>query len=78
MDTQTTDLEFFVMVDQDGDFVIDTDPDNLGSRYEDEISSTPPNASRVFSFKLTVPLPKPTEVTAVVPDTDGPVNITIS
>lgn len=77
--TDTKEIEFSILIDQDGDFVVDTDADNLGSRYEDEVTSTPPNASRVFTFKLTVPLPKPTVVSAVVPDKgDEPVNITIS
>ena len=76
--TDTKEIEFSIMIDQDGDFVVDVDPDNLGSRYEDEINSTPPNASRVFTFKLTVPLPKPSVVSAVVPDKNEPVNMTIS
>lgn len=78
MTTETTEIEFSVMIDGDGNFVVDTDADNLGSKYEDEIGS-PPNVSRVFTFKLTVPLPKPATVTAVVPDKgDEPVNLTIS
>jgi hypothetical protein len=76
--TDTKEIELHVMIDGDGDFVVDTDPDNLGSRYEDEVNSTPPNISRVFSFKLTVPLPKATVVQATIPDTDGPVTVTVS
>ncbi len=78
-DTNTTqEIEVHVMIDGDGDYVVDKDPDNLGSRYEEEISSTPPNVSRVFSLKLIVPLPKPTVVQATIPDTDGPVTVTVS
>lgn len=76
--TDTTEIEFSIMVDGDGNFVVHTDPDSLGEQYENEVGS-PPNVSRVFTMKLTVPLPKPTQVTAVVPDKgDEPVNITIS
>ena len=79
MTTETKEIEFSIMIDGDGDFVVDSDADNLGSRDEDEVCSTPPNVSRVFTFKLTVPLPKPAPVTAVVPDKgDEPVNLTIS
>ena len=71
-------VEVYMMIDGDGDFVFDTDPDNLGSRYEDEVSSTPPNISRVFHFKMTVPLPKATVIQATIPNTDDAVSVTIS
>jgi hypothetical protein len=77
-DTATTEIEIFVMIDQDGDYVIAKDADDLGSRYEEEIHSSPPNATRVFALKLTVPMPKATVVTATLPDTDGPVTVTVS
>ena len=35
-DTATTEIEIFVMIDQDGDYVIAKDADDLGSRYEEE------------------------------------------
>ncbi len=77
--TDTTEIEFSIMIDGDGNFVVDSDPDNLGSRYEDEISNTPPNISRVITMKLTMPTPKPTTVSAVIPDKgDETVNIEIS
>lgn len=79
MTTETTEIEFSIMIDGDGDFVVDKNADNLGTRYEEELTSTPPNLSRVFTFKLTVPLPKPATVAAVIPDKgDEPVNLTIS
>lgn len=76
--TDTKEIEFYIMIDQDGDFVVDSDADNLGQRYEDELTSTPPNGSRVFHLKLTVPLPKPTVVSATIPDTDGEVTVTVA
>lgn len=78
MTTETTEIEFSIMIDGDGDFVVDKNADNLGEQYENEIGS-PPNISRVFTFTLTVPLPKPATVSAVIPDKgDEPVNLTIS
>lgn len=77
--SDTTEIEFFVMVDQDGDYAVHTDESELGQAYADTILDTPPNASRVFHFKLTVPLPRATEVVATIPDKgDEPVNIAIS
>ncbi len=75
---QTTEIEISILVDDCGNVVVDTDPDNLGQRYEDEVGSAP-NNSRVFTLKLTVPLPKATVLAAVLPDKgEDPVNITIS
>lgn len=76
---ETTEIEFSILIDQDGDFVIAKDVDELGDLYENDISSTAPSRSRTLTFKLTVPLPRATEITATVPDKgDEPVNIEIS
>lgn len=75
---ETKEIEFYVMVDQDGDFGIDTDRDNLPDRYREEISMEGLEASRVLHLKLTVQLPTPTVVQATIPDTDGPVSAIIS
>lgn len=75
---EMTEIEFSILIDQDGDFVVAKDADELGTTYEDEISSTAPNASRTFTFKLMVPLPRATEVAATVPDKGNePVTIEI-
>lgn len=75
--TDTTELEITLMIDGDGNYVVDKDPDNIGCRWEEEEGSTP-NVCKVVTLKLTVPLPKPATVSGAIPDTDGPVNITIS
>lgn len=75
---ETVELEITIMVDGDGNYVVDRDPDNIGSRWEEDEGSTP-NVCRVFTLKLTVPTPKAATLTAVIPDKgDEPVNITIS
>lgn len=75
---ETTELEITIMVDGNGNHVVDRDPDNIGSRWEEDEGSTP-DVCRVFTLKLTVPLPKPQTLSAVIPDKgDEPVNITIS
>ena len=78
MTDTTREIEIFVFIDQDGDFVVDTDPDNIGSRYVDEISDAVPNATRTFHLKLTLPLPKATVVSATIPDTDAQITVTVS
>lgn len=46
------------MVDQSGDFVLDTDQDNLMDRYHEVVAESGPEASRVLHFELSMPLPK--------------------
>lgn len=78
MTVETTKIEISFMIDCDGNVVVDTDPDNLGNRYEEEVSSTAPNSSRTYTLKVTVPTPKPIALSAVIPDKgDEPVNITV-
>lgn len=74
----TKEIEFYVMVDQDGEFVIDTDKDNLQDRYHEEISTEGLGASRVLHVKIDVTLPKPTVVQATITGMDGPVSAIIS
>ncbi len=76
--SETKEIEFFVMIDEHGEFVLDADPDNVMTRYRDEIAESGPEASRVFHLKLTLPLPKPTVVQGIIADTDGPINIAVS
>lgn len=76
--TTTTECEIFLYVDQDGDFVVAKDVDELPDKYSDEVTSSIPANVRVFSFKLVVPLPKVTEVKATIPDTDGEVTVTVA
>lgn len=76
--SETKEIEFFVMIDEQGEFVVDQDADNVMTKYRDEVAECGPETSRVFHLKLTLPLPKPTVVQGTIPDTDGPINITIS
>ncbi len=76
--TNSTECEIFLYVDQDGDFVVAKDVDELADKYSDEITSEVPANVRIFALKLTVPLPTVTAVSAALPDTDGPVTVTIT
>lgn len=78
MTAEPAEIEFYIFIDQDGDFVLDTDFNSLGAKYVEEVSDSVPNATRVLHLKLTVPLPGPIAVSATIPDTDGPVTVTVS
>lgn len=69
--TTTNEIEFWIALDADGEFYIDTDApedaaDNVGS------------VCRVFAFKMKLPMPKITEASVEVPDTDQPVTVTVA
>lgn len=74
---QTCEVEFSVLVDGDGEFVISKDECELANIYEADVGSMP-NVSRVYTFKMILPLPKAVNVGGMVPDTDEPVTITVS
>jgi len=69
--TETKEIEFWIAIDADGEFCVDTD-------CAEDAANGIGGITRVFAFKVTLPLPKPTEVAVAVPDTDQPVNVTVS
>lgn len=73
-----TNIEIFVMVDQDGDYVVHKDQDELNQAWDDEYSSGPVGNVRVFAMSLRVPRPQAVAVSATIPNTDGPVTITVA
>ena len=77
-DTTTTECEIFLYVDQDGDFVVAKDIDELADKYSDEVTSNVPANVQVFSIRLVVPLPKVTAAQATIPDTDDEVTVTVA
>lgn len=69
MTTQT--VKFWIAIDADGEFHVDKDcaqdaADNVG------------NFNRVYEIDMTLQLPVATQVAATIPDTDGPVTMTIT
>ncbi len=70
------DVEFWVAVNEDGDFVVNTD--GAQEAQEDLSASYSCQAIRVYAMHLAVTKPKVVEVAATIPDTDGPVTVTVS
>jgi hypothetical protein len=78
MDIETHEVEFFLMIDGYGNYVVDTDENSLGDRWTGDQGDMP-NITRVFKFNMTVPGPKPTEVNVVVPDKeDDEIKVTVT
>lgn len=68
---ETMEIEFWIAVNTDGEHHIDCDSaqdaaDGVGG------------INRVYAMKLTLPVPRVTEVAAEIPDTDGTVNVIVS
>ena len=74
----TAEVEAFLLIDADGGYVITHDESNLADLYDNEIGSDAGVTRRVIKLKLTVPLPRPIEAAAAIPETDGPVNVMIT
>lgn len=66
----TTTVEVWVLVDAIGDAEVGTSEDEVSERWESNIG-THNGARRLMRIKLVVPLPKPQELTAVVPADDA-------
>ena len=66
-----TDLELFVLLDADGNYVTSHDRDNLMDEWDSVIGDTPVHPTRVFTIKLKVPMPVATNLAAVVPESVG-------
>ena len=81
MTTETKEVEFYLCIDQNGEFIVDKFAENIAIRYAEEVTdqvAAPATSHRVFHFKFVVPLPSPTVVAATVPDTDGLVTVVVS
>lgn len=60
-------VDAFIMVDENGDFVVTGDEDELTELWGDRVGGTPTN-SRTFHLSVSVPLPYTVEARAELPD----------
>lgn len=68
---ETQEIEIWVAINHDGEINIDTD-------CAEDAANSLSGMTRVFHLKLTVPLPKATELTGTLPDTDAPMTLTVA
>lgn len=73
-----TEIEFFVMVNADGEYVVHREESELGDQWDSDIGGSAPINTRTYAIKLAVPVPKVIEVSATLPNTDGPVTVTVA
>ena len=69
-------IEISFVIDEDGDYAIGKDLEAAAEAYADDVNGSA--LRRAYTLKLHVPLPKPTEVTGALPDTEGEVTLTIA
>lgn len=69
-------IELFIAINEEGEFKVSTD--SAQDAVEELNGEAYSNAIRTFALKLNVPLPKVAEVAGTLPDTDGPVTLTIN
>ena len=67
MNANMTTVEIWVLVDQDGFYVVSEDRETLAESYENEFTALNSEiTTRYIKVTLQVPLPKPVELTATV------------
>ncbi len=69
-------IQFWIAINETGDFVVNTD--GASDALSDLESSYTNEATRVYEMNVSLPLPKVIEVKAELPETDGPVTVTVA
>lgn len=67
-------IEVHILVDEDGNFVVDPDLDNLTAKYSEDFGDVPA-VTRVYTLDLTVPRPSPELIQAAVEGEPGEVEL---
>ena len=76
--SKTTQCEFVMIVDAQGDHAVGKDFDAAREAYETDIGSLEvSNGFRVLSLNLTVPVPEEVTVAATIPADGGEVALTV-
>ena len=70
-------VEMFLMIDENGDYVIATEEGNLGDAYDEDIDGGSDTARRIICVKLKVPLPQIVTLVASVPAEPEPSELTV-
>jgi len=69
-------VEFWLLIDGAGDYVVAKDEEALGEAWSDDIGGVPLN-SRAIKLTLNVALPTPVHLSAIVPaEQVGPITLT--
>jgi hypothetical protein len=71
-------LEIVVCVDANGDYRTGRDADEAREKYEEDIGALAEcDGFRIYNLTLTVPLPRPVEVSGTVARTDDSATLTV-
>lgn len=71
-------VEFYVLLDENGDYVVGKDEDAVRAAWVNEIGDDVLMCMRCLHLRLDVPTPEPLILTATVPaEQTGPVELTL-
>ncbi len=70
-------IEVWVLVDQDGDYEVAKGADNAEERFKEEIGDCLAG-SRMVKVTLTVEVPEPLTISAVIPAREGKVTMQVA
>ena len=66
-DEKWVDVELYVMVDENGDYVVAKEGGHLAEAYDDDVGCDSQTARRILTLKLRVEKPRTVELMADVP-----------
>lgn len=76
---QTIDVEVFVLVDEQGDYIASHDSAQLKEVYEQQVRELDGTmGTRIVRLVLTVPIPTEIVIKATVPCTEQPATVSVS
>lgn len=73
---RTTQVTVWVLVGENGDYVVSADDADIGELFTDNVSDDPSYARRMVKVVLTVPLPEPVTMNGTVP-AEGEVELNV-
>ena len=71
-------FDCYLMIDENGDYVVCADESDLAEKYDEEISGAADLARRIVKVTLSVPLPRTTVLTATLPDVPEDAKLAVS
>jgi hypothetical protein len=71
-------FDVYLMIDENGDYVVCADESDLAEKYDDEIGGGADLARRIVKVMLTIPVPKTLVLTATLPDVPNDAKLVIA
>jgi hypothetical protein len=75
--TEKSEVNFCILIDENGDYAIGGDENDAAERYADDIGGDDALAKRHIKLTLSIPLPKPVEVSGEISETGSEFKLSV-